>query len=91
MSNPRTYRLDNTTYQGFDKNFSTPHKLVLVQVEDIVECWAIDGKDIAIEIFELFHYLNEFGQAQIIGIYQEDGFRGVICQPEMVSPKSRWK
>ncbi len=87
----RSFKFDGRIFQGFDKNFSTPHRLVLVQDEDITDVWAIDGKDITEEMDELLRYFSmSQSQAKIIGTYTEEGFRGFKCAGEFVSNKSRF-
>jgi hypothetical protein len=85
-----------TVYRGFDRDFSTPHKLVLVQDEDVVDVYAIDADNrgfIQPSMDELLRYFRETDSpAQIIGTYGEKGFLGcAIMNPDRISPMSRYK
>lgn len=45
----RTYTVitdeGETVYEGFNKSFDTPHRLILVKDEYGYDVWAIDGND----------------------------------------------
>lgn len=92
MSRTRSYKCDGRIFQGFDKDFSHPHRLVLVQDEDIFNIYAIDGNDITEEMDELLRYFTfTESKAKVIGTYSEEGFRGFLCGDQFVSPLSRFK
>ena len=87
----RTFKFDDHVFVGFNKDFSTPHTLVLVKDEDVMDVWAIDGVDISKDIDNLLNYLSmSQSLAQIMGTYSEEGFRGFICPKQFVSAASRF-
>ena len=88
----RTYKFNGRTFNGFDKDFSTPHILVLCQDEDTHTCWAIDKDDIVYNIDDLLRYFSASeSHEKIIGTYSEQGFIGFKCAEEFVSDNSRFK
>lgn len=90
---PRKFRCDARIYRGFDKNFSTPHRLALCQDEDTLTVWALDEDDVADSVNQLLEYIRYSGsQEKLIGTYREEGFRGFkLTEDWAVSAKSRFK
>ena len=92
----RHYTADDIRYNGFNKDFTTPHRLVLCQVEDTFEVWAMDvpGNNIfdfdrTMEAF--FKYCQDHSpHSKIVGSYLEAGFGGFTCAKELVSTISRF-
>lgn len=73
----RQYKVNGQIFCGFNKDFTTPHKLVLCQDEDSISVWAIDDIDIVEEIDQLTRFFVACdSQEKIIGTYQEMGFLG---------------
>ena len=91
----REFIFNGCRFHGFDKDFTIPHRLVLVQDEDVFDVFAADAVDwpeLNESIDELLRYFTVSGsQAKIIGGYQEQGFLGVLVANKFVSNLSRFK
>ena len=87
----RMFRADGRLFTGFDKDFTTPHRLVLCQDEDTIDVWAVDGENITDEMDNLLRYFTHSqSQQRVIGTYSEEGFRGFVAADRFVSPLSRF-
>lgn len=59
-------------YGGFNKDFTTPHVLVLTQSEDVVIPWAVDSRAHNDHVLSLVLYLEDHQpEDKIIGIYEQ--------------------
>lgn len=93
----RTFKCDGRRFHGFDKDFSTPHRLVLVRDEDVFDVWAIDEgtasdnitADSMDNLLRYFTFTDSL--AQVVGTYREQGFLGFIAAEQFVAPESRFK
>jgi hypothetical protein len=92
----RTFTVDGRVFTGFDRKFTDPHKLVLVQDEDTITAYAIDVDvhDINLTsrcIDELLRYFDFVGSQEcIIGTYEERHFLGfTVVEPDRISKISR--
>lgn len=88
----REFCSDGVVYVGFDKRFHTaPHRLALVQDEDVLVVYAVDETNFSENVNSLIRYLRENNAGQIVGFYREDGFLGARVSPDCVSILSRYK
>lgn len=91
----RATKLKSSTYTGFNQDFSTPHVLALVSLGgETVESFALDFDNLQSSVSSLSLYLEdayEHCTATLIGLYREDGFRGITLSTTRVSDISRFK
>jgi hypothetical protein len=88
---PREFSYEGYVHFGFDQDLTKAHRLVLCQNENVLEVWAIDGKDIEREIRSLLCFFKRSeSKATIIGTYKENHFHGFTLDNDMVSPISRF-
>lgn len=82
----RKFTSDGVLYNGFNRNFSHSHILVLVLEEDVMSTWALDEKGKEENFKSFCRFLkNRHIPSKIVGLYKQDGFRGVLCEKELVA------
>lgn len=82
----RKFTSDGVPYKGFNRDFSHSHILILVLEEDVMSTWALDeeGKEENFNNFCRF-LKNRHIPSKIVGLYRQDGFRGVLCEEGLVA------
>jgi len=82
----RTFTSDGVKFQGFNKDFSTMHDLVLVFIDGEPDIWAIDNSK-GFENLIKYLKIEPGGTVKIFGRYSFHGFKEVTCPNEMVDER----
>lgn len=81
----RHYKINDRSFKGFNKDFTTPHDVVLALWDGELEVWAVDGVDGFAALIELYKRPTlRPGVVRILGRYKPEYFRGVICPKNLV-------
>ena len=82
----------SSVYQGFNRDFSTPHRLLITESEGgEMEVWALDPEFLKLAIDQFLSYTKKYRPwEKLIGTYSEEGFRGFTIPLNNVSELSRF-